>query len=98
MKRDIRILMHTHWDREWYFTKDETKVLLRNHMQDVMDYLEENPETIYILDGQSVMIDDYLELEPTQEPRLKRLIQSGNLSRTVVYTNGFITCPRGIHF
>ncbi|GEM01620.1 mannosylglycerate hydrolase [Halolactibacillus halophilus] len=86
MSRDIKILMHTHWDREWYFTKDETKVLLRNHMQDVMDYLEDNPETIYILDGQSVMIDDYLELEPTEEPRLKRLIQSGNLRVGPWYT------------
>lgn len=86
MKRDIKILMHTHWDREWYFTKDETKVLLRNHMQDVMDYLENNPETIYILDGQSVMIDDYLELEPEQAPRLKQLIQSGNLRVGPWYT------------
>jgi mannosylglycerate hydrolase len=86
MKRDIKILMHTHWDREWYFTKDETKVLLRNHMQDVMDYLEDNPETVYILDGQSVMIDDYLELEPTEEPRLKRLIQAGNLRVGPWYT------------
>ncbi|GEN56142.1 alpha-mannosidase [Halolactibacillus alkaliphilus] len=86
MKRDIRILMHTHWDREWYFTKDETKVLLRNHMQDVMSYLEDNPETIYILDGQSVMIDDYLELEPEAEPRLKKLIQSGNIRVGPWYT------------
>ncbi len=55
-------------------------------MQDVMDYLEDNPETIYILDGQSVMIDDYLELEPEQAPRLKRFIQSGNLRVGPWYT------------
>ncbi|WP_423188338.1 hypothetical protein ACO1PF_06900 [Alkalibacterium sp. f15] len=86
MKRDIKILMHTHWDREWYFTKDETKVLLRNHMQEVMGFLEEHPDTIYILDGQSVMIDDYLELEPEAEPRLKQLIEKGNLRVGPWYT------------
>ena len=86
MSRDIKILMHTHWDREWYFTKDETKVLLRNHMQEVMEFLEENPETIYILDGQSVMIDDYLELEPEAELRLKALIEKGNLRVGPWYT------------
>ncbi|MBM6615304.1 hypothetical protein JTF06_10435 [Desemzia sp. RIT804] len=86
MKRDIQILMHTHWDREWYFTKDETKVLLRNHMQEVMEYLEENPDVIYVLDGQSVMIDDYLELEPEAEDRLRQLIQKGNLRVGPWYT------------
>ena len=86
MNREIRILMHTHWDREWYFTKDETKVLLRNHMQEVMEFLEENPETIYILDGQSVMIDDYLELEPEAESRMRSLIEKGNLRVGPWYT------------
>lgn len=38
MNREIKILMHTHWDREWYFTKDETQVLLRNHMFQVIEF------------------------------------------------------------
>lgn len=86
MQRDIKILMHTHWDREWYFTKDETKVLLRNHMQEVMDFLEENEDVTYILDGQSVMIDDYLELEPEAEPRLRKLIANKQLRVGPWYT------------
>ncbi|GAA0360294.1 mannosylglycerate hydrolase [Alkalibacterium iburiense] len=86
MKRNIQILMHTHWDREWYFTKDETKVLLRNHMQEVMEYLENNPDTVYVLDGQSVMLDDYLELEPEAEDRLRELIAKGNLRVGPWYT------------
>jgi mannosylglycerate hydrolase len=86
MQRDIKILMHTHWDREWYFTKDETKVLLRNHMQEVMDFLEENDDVSYILDGQSVMIDDYLELEPEAEPRLRKLIANKQLHVGPWYT------------
>ncbi|GAB2480592.1 mannosylglycerate hydrolase [Alkalibacterium psychrotolerans] len=86
MNRDIQILMHTHWDREWYFTKDETKVLLRNHMQEVMEYLESNPDAIYILDGQSVMIDDYLEMEPDAEDRMRSLVDNGQLRVGPWYT------------
>lgn len=86
MPRNIQILMHTHWDREWYFTKDETRVLLRNHMQEVMTFLEENPDVIYILDGQSVMIDDYLDLEPEGEARLRKLIENKQLRVGPWYT------------
>ena len=75
MKRKIFILMHTHWDREWYFTKDETKVFLLNHMKEVINFLEKNKECIYILDGQSVMIEDFLEFAPNWENRLETLIK-----------------------
>lgn len=86
MNRDIKILMHTHWDREWYFTKDETKVLLRNHMQEVLAFLASNEDVTYILDGQSVMIDDYLELEPEAEPLLRKFIQNKQLRVGPWYT------------
>lgn len=86
MDRKIKILMHTHWDREWYFTKDETKVLLRNHMQEVLVYLEEHPDCIYILDGQSVMIDDYLEMDKGAEKKLRKYIQNGQLRVGPFYT------------
>ncbi|MBW9146801.1 hypothetical protein KTC92_10760 [Clostridium sp. CM027] len=86
MKRDIKILMHTHWDREWYFTKDETQVLLRNHFQEVIQFLEEHEDIIYILDGQSVMIDDFLEVAPEWEDRLRAVVQSNQLRTGPWYT------------
>lgn len=73
MNREIKILMHTHWDREWYFTKDETQVLLRNHMFQVIEFLEENEDIIYILDGQSVMLDDFIEFAPKWKTRVENL-------------------------
>lgn len=86
MERKILIIMHTHWDREWYFTKDETRVLLVNHIQETMDFLEENEDIIYILDGQSIMIDDYLDLDPSGEDRLRKLIRKGQLRVGPWYT------------
>jgi mannosylglycerate hydrolase len=87
--------MHTHWDREWYFTKDETQVLLRNHMQEVIEFLEENQDIIYILDGQSVMIDDFLEFTPEWEPRLKAVVDSKQLRVGPWYTQTDLLIAHG---
>ncbi len=77
--RQTKIIMHTHWDREWYFTKDETQTILRTHMYEVIEYLEQNKDIKYILDGQSVMIDDFLEFAPDYKQRLGDLIANGQL-------------------
>lgn len=77
--RQTKIIMHTHWDREWYFTKGETQTILRTHMYEVIEYLEGNSDIKYILDGQSVMIDDFLEFAPEYEKRLGKLIADGQL-------------------
>jgi mannosylglycerate hydrolase len=86
MSKQLHIIMHTHWDREWYFSKDETKVLLRNHMENVFDFLQAHPECIYILDGQSVMIDDYLELQPDAVTRMKYFVSNKQLRVGPWYT------------
>lgn len=78
--------MHTHWDREWYFTKDETQVLLRNHMFQVIEFLEENEDIIYILDGQSVMLDDFIEFAPKWKTRVENLVKKGALRVGPWYT------------
>lgn len=86
MSRDIKILMHTHWDREWYFTKAETQVLLRNHMFEVVKFLEENQDIIYVLDGQSVMLDDFIEFAPKWKERIESLVKKGTLKIGPWYT------------
>lgn len=86
MNREIKILMHTHWDREWYFTKDETQVLLRNHMFQVIEFLEANEDIIYILDGQSVMLDDFIEFAPKWKARVETLVKRGALRVGPWYT------------
>ncbi len=86
MSKQLHIIMHTHWDREWYFSKDETKVLLRNHMENVFDFLQTHPACIYVLDGQSVMIDDYLELQPDAEDRMKHFVANKQLRVGPWYT------------
>lgn len=93
--KNYHVITHTHWDREWYFTKEETKVLLRQHMLDLFDYLETDPNLIYILDGQSVMIDDFLELAPEYEETLRKYIQSGSIRVGPWYTQTDLMLTRG---
>ncbi len=84
--RKSKIVMHTHWDREWYFTKEETQVLLENHMKEVFDFLEDNKDVKYMLDGQTVMIDDLLEINSNMEHLLKKYIYDGQLQVGPWYT------------
>lgn len=86
MKRDIHIVMHTHWDREWYFSKDETHVLLIHDMIEVIQFLETHPNASYVLDGQAVMLDDFLLFAPHYKDRLTALVQQGRLKIGPWYT------------
>jgi mannosylglycerate hydrolase len=55
-------------------------------MQEVIEFLEDNKDIIYILDGQSVMIDDFLEFAPEWESRLKAVVKSKQLRVGPWYT------------
>lgn len=86
MKRDIHILMHTHWDREWYFTKDETHVLLIYDMIEVIQFLQAHPSAKYVLDGQAIMLDDFLKFAPEYKEQLVQLVKRGQLKIGPWYT------------
>lgn len=80
------IIMHTHWDREWYFSKEETQVMLEHQMEEVFDFLLKNKDCRYVLDGQTVMIDDLLEIAPNYESKLKKYGANGQLKLGPWYT------------
>ncbi|OCH11083.1 glycoside hydrolase family 38 C-terminal domain-containing protein [Aliivibrio fischeri] len=74
------IVPHTHWDREWYFSTEESQVLLVFTMKQMLDELElDDNLPCFVLDGQSVMLEDYLSVMPDETSRVKRLIESGRL-------------------
>ena len=33
----VHITPHMHWDREWYFTTEESRILLVNNMEEILD-------------------------------------------------------------
>lgn len=76
----IHVISHSHWDREWYRPFQYFKVRLTYFMDQVLEVLENNENyKHFMLDGQMVMIEDYLTLKPENRDRIKGLVKSGKL-------------------
>ncbi|USD67255.1 mannosylglycerate hydrolase [Vibrio sp. SCSIO 43136] len=79
-KSRVHITPHMHWDREWYFTTEESRILLVNNMEEIMQRLESDPEyKHYVLDGQTAVLEDYFAIKPENEQRVRELVQAGKL-------------------
>ncbi|MEH7349321.1 mannosylglycerate hydrolase [Gottfriedia acidiceleris] len=78
--KKVHIVPHMHWDREWYFTTEESRILLVNNMEEIMEMLETNPDyPYYVLDGQTAILEDYFAVKPENKERVKKLVQEGRL-------------------
>ncbi|MGI9111207.1 MAG: glycoside hydrolase family 38 C-terminal domain-containing protein [Gaiellaceae bacterium] len=78
--RVVYVVPHTHWDREWYLPFQTFRLRLVELVDRVLELMEADPRFVFTLDGQLATVDDYLELRPEAEPRLRRLIGEGRLA------------------
>ena len=79
--RKAFLVSHTHWDREWYLTFNRFRVNLVEVVDRVLDALDHDPEfRHFVLDGQSAVLEDYLEAAPDQRDRVDRLVREGRLA------------------
>ena len=80
MTRTAYIVSHTHWDREWYETYQQFRLRLVRLMDKLLHILDTDPSYLYfMLDGQTIVLEDYLEIRPEREADLRRHIRSGRL-------------------
>ena len=81
MSTEVTVVPHTHWDREWYLPFQRFRLRLVDLLDGLLDHIEQDPSyTHFLLDGQMAVVDDYLELRPEAEPRLRRLAAAGRLA------------------
>ena len=74
------IVPHTHWDREWFIPFQVVRLRLVRTVDELMDTLEADPSfTSFTLDGQAVLLEDYLAARPESRDRLARLIREGRI-------------------
>ncbi len=79
---DFRYLVvpHTHWDREWYLPFEAFRLRLGAVVDGVLDTLERDRSfTSFTLDGQAIVLEDYVEVRPENEDRLRALLKAGRL-------------------
>ena len=74
------IVSHTHWDRAWYLPFEKFRYRLIKMIDRLIDLLSQNTEyQCFVLDGQTILLDDYLEIKPENAAKLKQLIEQGKL-------------------
>lgn len=77
--RKVCLYLHTHWDREWYRSFESYRFRLCEVVHDLLSQLESNTQLSFLLDGQTAVLEDFLEIYPDQRSRLQALISSGRL-------------------
>jgi len=83
---NIIIVPETHWDREWYLPFQEFRVRLVIMMDKLLNILKTNPEyKSFTFDGQTIPIEDYLEVRPEMEEEIKGYVQNRRLSIGPMY-------------
>lgn len=76
----MHVISNTHWDREHRHSFPVTQFMLTDLMDELIEILENDENYKYFtLDGQSIILDDYLEVKPEMKARLEKLIKDGRI-------------------
>jgi alpha-mannosidase len=76
----LHLVPHTHWDREWYEPFQRFRLRLVDLVDDVLERAEADPRFCFTFDGQTAMLEDYLEIRPEAEARIAALVATGQLA------------------
>ena len=75
------VVPETHWDRAWYFPFQGFRVKLVKMFNDLLRILRENKDyKNFTFDGQTVILEDFLEVHPEKKEEIKSLVKAGRLS------------------
>lgn len=70
----------SHWDREWYLPFQGFRFRLVKVLDEVLQVLQDDPTfAAYVTDGQTVLLEDYLQVRPQQQQALRALIAQGRI-------------------
>jgi hypothetical protein len=74
------VVSHTHWDREWYLPFQKFRMKLVDLIDGLLEILDTEPTYRYFtLDGQTIVLEDYLEVRPENRERLAKYIREGRI-------------------
>jgi alpha-mannosidase/mannosylglycerate hydrolase len=78
--QQVRYILSTHWDREWY----QTFQVYRQRLVQLFDLVPAELETgrlagPFTCDGQAIILDNYLEIRPERAAAARRRLAAGDL-------------------
>jgi hypothetical protein len=91
---EIHVVAHTHWDREWYHTAER----FRQRLVALVDELLDDPPAAgesFLLDGQAIVLEDYLQVRPERAAELSVLLRDGRLEAGPWYVLADELIPSG---
>ncbi|MDK2972651.1 MAG: 2-O-(6-phospho-alpha-D-mannosyl)-D-glycerate hydrolase [Candidatus Sumerlaeota bacterium] len=84
---DCHVISNTHWDREWRYPFQAYRTDLVDLLDRLLDLLERRPDyRAFFLDSQTVILEDYLEIRPENEERIRALVLADRLQIGPWYT------------
>ena len=82
-KRRVHIVTYTHWDREFRWEFERTRMRLTDCIDHLLSIMEEKPEyRSFLMDGQLTLVEDYLE----KREQIESLTRDGRLEIGPWYT------------
>ncbi|HZE94327.1 MAG TPA: glycoside hydrolase family 38 C-terminal domain-containing protein [Gemmatimonadales bacterium] len=76
----FHLISHTHWDREWFLPRAAFHARLVSMFDDLLERLHADAAfRTFLLDGQTVLVEDYLRARPERENDVKVLVKTGRL-------------------
>ncbi|HKH92575.1 MAG TPA: glycoside hydrolase family 38 C-terminal domain-containing protein [Gemmatimonadaceae bacterium] len=90
----VLVVAHTHWDREWYHPAGH----FRHRLVALIDELLDDPPvtgTSFLLDGQAIVLEDYLAIRPERRAELAGLLREGRLEAGPWYVLADELIPSG---
>ena len=76
----FHLVFHTHWDREWHLPHATYHARLVTMLDNLLDGLEADAGLrSFLLDGQTVLLEDYLQARPDRVDAVRELVRAGRL-------------------
>ena len=91
----IFLVSHTHWDREWYRTYQTFRARLVDAIDRVLELVAADNGFRFLLDGQTIALEDYLEIRPERRSALEAACRAGRIAIGPWYVQPDSLLPSG---
>ncbi|MGZ8415223.1 MAG: glycoside hydrolase family 38 N-terminal domain-containing protein, partial [Gemmatirosa sp.] len=89
---DVLLVPHTHWDREWYHEAGRFRQRLVTLVDELLDAPDDAP---FLLDGQAIVVEDYLAVRPERRDALADALRARRLEAGPWYVLADQLIPSG---